>query len=84
MTATLIAKSPSKKKNLVFTCHLDKLMAERGLNQTDLHRHSGVAVGTIRSLIKGAVIERIDRSSTEKLMKFFDCDFDDLYSVEWE
>jgi DNA-binding Xre family transcriptional regulator len=84
MTATLMAKSPSKKRNLVFTCHLDKLMAERLLNQTELHRHSGVAVGTIRSLIKGAVIERIDRSSTEKLMKFFDCDFDDLYSVEWK
>ena len=67
----------------MFNCHLDKLMAESNLNQMELHRQSGIAVGTIRSLIKGATIERIDRSSTEKLMKFFDCDFEDIYTVEW-
>ncbi len=83
MTAILVP-SGKKNKTLVFTCHLEKLMADRGLTQMDLHRQSGVAVGTIRSLIKGATIERIDRSSTEKLMKFFNCSFEDLYSVEWE
>lgn len=71
-------------KSLRFTCNLNKLLSERGWNQTYLHRVSGVSMTTIRSLTKGGEIERIDRGSTEKILAAFNCQFDDLYSVKWE
>jgi DNA-binding Xre family transcriptional regulator len=82
MVASL-AMPKEQEKTLVIICHLNKLMKDRGLSQMDLHRQSGLAIGTIRGLIKGATIERIDRGSTEKLMEFFDCSFEDLFTVQW-
>ncbi len=70
-------------RELRFVCHLKEILEERGLSKSELHRQSGVSMTTIRSLTSGAILERIDRGSTEKLIEALDCDFENLWSVEW-
>ena len=70
-------------KRLLFNSHLQRLMEARGLSQIRLSEQSGVAIGTIRNLLRGR-LERIDRSSTEKLLLYFGCEFHDLYRISWE
>ena len=38
---------------------------------------------TIRSLTREGSLERIDRSSTEKILQALDCSFDDLWKIKW-
>ena len=70
-------------RELRFVCHLKEILEEKGLSKSELHRQSGVSMTTIRSLTSGAVLERIDRSSTTKLIEALNCDFDRLWSIEW-
>ena len=77
---TAILLMPSE---LLFVCHLKKLLDSKGWTQSGLHRRSGVSLTTIRGLTSGAKIERIDRGSTSRLLKALECDFADLYSIKW-
>ena len=70
-------------KNLRFTCNLKYLLKKKGLNQSELHRKSGLSMTTIRNLTSGAILERIDRSSTAKLLETLECSFEDLFKIEW-
>ncbi|WP_157871992.1 helix-turn-helix domain-containing protein [Gloeothece verrucosa] len=70
-------------KDLRFICNLKQILEEKNLNQSELHRKSGVSMTTIRNLTSGAILERIDRGSTAKLLEALDCSFDQLYKIEW-
>ena len=70
-------------KELRFICRLKDLMSKREMTQSELHRISGLSMTTIRSLTSGAILERIDRGSTAKLLNALNCDFEDLYEVKW-
>lgn len=71
-------------KQLRFYSNLDTLMQEKGINQSDLSKQSKVAKSTLRNLTNGGAIERIDRSSTEKIISTLNCQFDDLWIIKWE
>ena len=71
---------PSK---LRFVCLLDDLLKEKGWSYADLHRKSGVSKTTIRSLTRGGYLERIDRSSTEKILNTLECQFEDLWEIKF-
>ncbi|ELS01120.1 putative transcriptional regulator [Xenococcus sp. PCC 7305] len=67
---------------LRFISCLEELLASKGWSYTDLYNKSGVSRTTIRSLTREGGLERIDRSSTEKLMNALNCSFDELWKVE--
>ncbi|MGK7898854.1 MAG: helix-turn-helix domain-containing protein [Xenococcus sp. (in: cyanobacteria)] len=73
----------SMPRELRFVCALSKLLKDKGWTQTDLHNHSGVSKTTIRSLMKGGKLERIDRGSTQRLLETLGCSFDDLWKITW-
>jgi len=70
-------------KELQFICQLDALLKEKGWTYSELHRQSGTSMTTIRSLTREGSLERIDRSSTEKILQALDCSFDDLWQIKW-
>ncbi len=70
-------------KELQFICQLEALLKEKGWTYSELHRQSGASMTTIRSLTREGSLERIDRSSTEKILQALDCSFDDLWKVKW-
>ena len=70
-------------KELQFICQLDALLKEKGWTYSELHRQSGASMTTIRSLTREGGLERIDRSSTEKILQALDCSFDDLWTIKW-
>lgn len=53
------------------------------MNQTDLRTATELAPGTIRQLTSGAMAERIDRGTAEKILLVLGCQFYDLWSVIW-
>lgn len=69
---------------LRFVCLLDDLLTEKGWSYTDLHKASGVSKTTIRNLTRGGYLERIDRSSTEKIMNALECNFEDLWEIKFD
>ena len=69
---------------LRFVCLLDDLLTKKGWTYTDLHRKSGVSKTTIRNLTRGGYLERIDRSSTEKIMNTLKCKFEELWEIKFE
>jgi DNA-binding Xre family transcriptional regulator len=71
-------------KELKFQCNLKKIMEDRELNATELHRKTGIALTTIRSMTNGGTLDRIDRGSTEKILKNLGCDFSELWAIEWD
>ena len=79
----MVARLLLMPKELRFICRLKELMSNKDMTQSELHRISGVSMTTIRSLTSGAILERIDRGSTAKLLNALSCDFEDLYEVKW-
>ena len=71
-------------KKLRFVSRLEDLLQKKGWTYTDLHNKSGVSKTTIRSLTRVGDLERIDRSSTEKIISVLECSFDDLWDIQWE
>jgi DNA-binding Xre family transcriptional regulator len=69
---------------LRFVCLLDDLLTEKGWSYTDLHKISGISKTTIRNLTRGGYLERIDRSSTEKIMNALGCKFEDLWEIKFD
>lgn len=83
MLALFRTAKQHKDKQLYFYSNLAKLMANKSLNIASLSEKTGVAQSTIRSLIRGR-LKRIDSLPTGKLVKFFDCQLEDLYVIKWE
>jgi len=71
-------------KELMFRCRLKEILETRNLNQAEVHRATGVSLTTLRNMTSGAIAERIDRGSTAKILKCLNCNFEDLWSVQWE
>lgn len=71
-------------KELRFQCNLKKIMEDRDLNPTQLHRLTKVSLTTIRSMTNGGTLDRIDRGSTEKILSNLGCNFSDLWRVDWQ
>ncbi len=71
-------------KELRFQCNLKQIMQDRDLTASELHRRTGIALTTIRTMTNGGTLDRIDRGSTEKILSGLGCDFKDLWTVEWQ
>ncbi|MEB3828859.1 helix-turn-helix domain-containing protein [Phormidium sp. CCY1219] len=62
-------------------CKLDKLMASRGLTQLDLKRELGLSPSTVRALQNNR-FSRIDKTSLEKLLDYFEIDsLDQFFTI---
>lgn len=83
MAAIFRIAKQHQDKELYFYSNLAKLMANKGLDIASLSEKTGVSQSTIRSLIRGR-LKRIDSLTTGKLVKFFDCQLNDLYVMKWE
>lgn len=71
-------------QELMFRCKLKEILEDRDLSQAEVGRATGVSLTTLRNMTSGAIAERIDRGSTAKILKCLNCDFEDLWSVQWE
>lgn len=68
---------------LKFTCNLDALLTATtpALTPTELSIASGLSMNTVYKLTGGGRLERIDRSTTEKIMTYFNCKFEDVWTI---
>ena len=71
-------------KELKFRCNLKEIMDKHELSASELHRRTGIALTTVRTMTNGGVLDRIDRSSTQKILTGIGCQFEDLWSILWE
>jgi DNA-binding Xre family transcriptional regulator len=71
-------------KELKFECNLKKIMLNLDLSASELHRRTGIALTTIRSMTNGGTLDRIDRGSTEKILRNLNCTFEELWAVQWQ
>jgi DNA-binding Xre family transcriptional regulator len=71
---------------LKFTCNLDVLLTANipPLTPTQMSSNSGISMNTIYKLTGGGRLERIDRSTTEKIMTYFNCKFEDVWTIIFE
>lgn len=70
-------------KELRFQSNLKQIMKDRDLTASELHRQTGIALTTIRSMTNNSTLDRIDRSSTEKILKNLNLGFGELWDVTW-
>jgi transcriptional regulator with XRE-family HTH domain len=58
-------------------------LKENKLSQAQLSRLTGITEQTISYLARDMDREQIDRKTTEKLMRHFNCSFERLWTIEW-
>ncbi len=56
-------------------------MSDREVKPVELFNDSGISINTIYKLTGGGRIERIDRSTTAKIMQHFKCGFNDVWDI---
>jgi putative transcriptional regulator len=61
-------------------CTLRSLMDERGINNAQLSRDTGIAQNSIRALVKNN-FTRIDKNLTIKLCDYFGCNVADMFTI---
>jgi len=71
-------------KKVKFICNLEDILDKRGLSKVDLTNGAGISPATTSKLTSGGRIEKIDRASTEKIIQFLECSFQDLWNVTYE
>jgi DNA-binding Xre family transcriptional regulator len=72
------------KKKVKFICNLEDILTDRGLTKTDLTNGAGISPATTSKLTSGGRIEKIDRASTEKIIQFLECNFNDLWHITYD
>lgn len=68
----------NSKSKLV--CTLRSLMDEKGINNAQLSRDTGIAQNSIRALAKNQ-FTRIDKNLTIKLCDYFGCNIEDIFTI---
>lgn len=66
---------------LYFKCNLQALLLDRKIKNVGFARMSGLSIGTIRQLIKGGSVERINRSTAKMALQSLECRFDELWTI---
>jgi hypothetical protein len=67
--------------SLEFRCNLGDLIKRSKISQTICWREAGLNKATVSRLVASNSIERIDRDSTAKLMTYFGCNFEELWTI---
>ncbi|WP_373544672.1 helix-turn-helix domain-containing protein [Chamaesiphon sp.] len=76
-------QSENPDKILSFDCHLKNILETHSMYQSQLRQITGLSTGTVRQLMRGNTVERIDKGTSQKILLALDCQFYELWNVGW-